>query len=420
MVSLNSPITTYSFNMTDEIHWEIRSVSNPQWAEDRNPEANWDFDKTDSDIWTLYNYWVNKFEFFVYDKTTSSHQYTSRSYGMLNSAYIGLSYVSRELFVNNYDPQNKSNRIIVYAGTQTQDIKITTSGEDAPMAARKVELNPYTNPRTSDADGLSYSSRLHSFNFMQADLEIWFRVGASIDMAKGLYYINWNMNEQHQEGSKHYHYHPPVKTLVEVVAKTPGRHSISVEQDSNITFQVGYTSPPIRLSVANSPASDVTVNLTSSTSGITVNPLSVVFTPDVNERYFEITIESSVQDSTESHSINFNLSGTDAEVYNIVTAYTFSSGSVEEPEIENVVEWNFGTCSRTSCSFTPTVNTIGVLYYQFSVAGTGCGTFDQVKSGENVLTGDQANELDINETIEHANKSSDPHANETWVQFKQS
>ena len=104
------------------------------------------------------------------------------------------------------------------------------------MAARKVELNPYTNPRTSDADGLSYSSRLHSFNFMQADLEIWFRVGASIDMAKGLYYINWNMHEQHQEGSKHYHYHPPVKTLVEVVAKTPGRHSISVEQDSNITF----------------------------------------------------------------------------------------------------------------------------------------------------------------------------------------
>lgn len=195
-VSLDTPENNYRFDGTELITWDLKSVDNPEWTETRDANKNWDFDVTDSDVWTLYEYWVNKFQFVTHELITGGNHYTSRSYGNLNSAYFGFDYVSRNLFVNRYDPQNKTKRIIVYAGTQTSDIKIRTTGDDATMGARKLELIPETNARTPDVGGLVYTSRIHDFDFYQAELDISFRVAAGIELSKGLYYVEWKLREE--------------------------------------------------------------------------------------------------------------------------------------------------------------------------------------------------------------------------------
>ena len=55
-------------------------------------------------------------------------------------------------------------------------------------------------------------------------------MAASIDLAKGLYYIDWEVEETKQEGTNRDHYHIPVKTLIEVVPKTPKMYKFKLDQ----------------------------------------------------------------------------------------------------------------------------------------------------------------------------------------------
>jgi len=276
-----------------------------------------------------------------------------------------------------------SNRIIVYAGTQTEDIPITTDSSSS-VAAKKLVLTPTTNERTPDSAKLVYTSVMHSFEFFQEMLDIHFRVAASIDLAKGLYYIDWEVEETKQDGTNRDHYHVPVKTLIEVVPKTAKKYKFKLDQLAQ-SIPRGSNSPPIRISIDNAPANEVVVNLSptaGSAAGISVRPSTVTFTKDVNERYFEVVIEGGFDlTSTTTQSVTFLLSGEDSEVYDIDSPYSFTIADNEAQFTPGQINnWNIDICTRTECIFSPSVSQIGVLYWQLRPKGGEILSFSRLKA----------------------------------------
>jgi len=100
--------------------------------------------------------------------------------------------------IANFDPQDKTGRIIVYPGTTSSAITVSLGTND-PMAAKNVKLTPSTNSRTPDSGKLSFVSSFYEFQIFQEFLAIDFKLGAAIDTAQGLYYINWSVEETRNE-----------------------------------------------------------------------------------------------------------------------------------------------------------------------------------------------------------------------------
>lgn len=94
------------------------------------------------------------------------------------------------------------------------------------MAAKSVKLTPSNNTRVrkNPESNIAYQSSVHNFDFYSEVTAIYFRVGAEINLSKGIYYINWQIEEEgHSSNNNVKQYHQPAKTKVEVVAKTTGK-----------------------------------------------------------------------------------------------------------------------------------------------------------------------------------------------------
>jgi len=109
----------YTSEATDKFTWEISGVGNPEHALTRTAMSFWDWDASDSSLFTLHGAWTEKFALFTYD--LSAKTYTARSYGNLNAAYVGFDYMYDQINVNS------GNRVTVWAGSYTTDIAITVS-----------------------------------------------------------------------------------------------------------------------------------------------------------------------------------------------------------------------------------------------------------------------------------------------------
>jgi hypothetical protein len=122
-MGMSGPVLSKSFTRTNKILWTVNGIPNPEWGSPRSPRSYWDFDVTDSSIWENYAVWSSQFEFFVYNQ--SSKNVVARSWSNLSSGYIGLDDKSfQTLHVNSFDPATRANRILLYPGTETTDIKI--------------------------------------------------------------------------------------------------------------------------------------------------------------------------------------------------------------------------------------------------------------------------------------------------------
>ena len=75
MISLNAETNASEVTVQSDsyIHWDISGIKNPEWGTTRVPQLLWDFDATDSEIWTEYPVWTSQFDFFVYDNSTQSY-----------------------------------------------------------------------------------------------------------------------------------------------------------------------------------------------------------------------------------------------------------------------------------------------------------------------------------------------------------
>jgi len=101
------------FTATDIVTWNLKSIGNPEFGESRTAESLWDFDDTDFDAFTDYNWFTNKWQFFLYDTTSTVLQYELKSYDNLNAAYLGYYQAQTGMNIGSFDPQDKSGRIIV-------------------------------------------------------------------------------------------------------------------------------------------------------------------------------------------------------------------------------------------------------------------------------------------------------------------
>jgi len=149
----------YTLETTDKFSWTISNVGNPEAALTRTAATAWDFDATDSSLFTLHGSWTEKFSLFTFD--TSTKLYTARSYGNLNAAYLGFSYTLDRITVNG------GSRIQVWAGSYTTDHSIKATTNNGMMASAKVVLTAAMNPRSRVAPGTNIvvASPMHNFEF---------------------------------------------------------------------------------------------------------------------------------------------------------------------------------------------------------------------------------------------------------------
>lgn len=195
----------YTLETTDKFTWIISGVGNPEHALTRTAATAWDFDASDSSIFTLYGAWTEKFALFTYD--LSAKTYTGRSYGNLNAAYVGFDYMYSQITVNS------GSRVTVWAGSYTNDIAIKASTNSGMMASNKIVLSAASNPRSrkNPDSKIQFQSPIHNYIFFSEVNSIYFRVGADLNLSKGLYYIDWSITETGHgtNNTSDTHYHHP-------------------------------------------------------------------------------------------------------------------------------------------------------------------------------------------------------------------
>ena len=420
LITLSAPTNSMTFSSTNIVTLSVQSVGNPQFGQTRTAlSTTQDFDVTDSVLWPLWTYWVSKFTFFVYRTSASSLVYTSRSYPNMNAAYANLYDGYRSLLVNGYNPQSRANRIVVYAGTQSSDVLITTVSTALPLAAKTIVLTPVTNSRTPDGGKLKYTSVQDEWTLFQSYYSIQFRVCAAIDTTKGLYYIDWSNNETKQTGLNDVQYNIPASTLVEVVGKTAGKYTFGVSTIPNVS--TGFTSVPIKVTISNAPCLDVTVNIAVSgaPANISVTPATLTFNPDVNILYFQIQVASNYDLTLGTvQTLLLTLTGTDAYAYSIAasTKFTITQSSVSQTP-GNIVTWGLGQPAKTSISVSPSSDQVGVLYYQLAASGTAVPSFSTLKSSVTALINSNGTSTGGGKD-NGANSQSDPRQDETWEDFQ--
>lgn len=369
-VTLPSPSEGISFDFNSEIKLTLRGVMTPQWGQERYPrKEDSDFDAWDWNVWTIWSFWTNQLKIFVYQK--DSMRITSRAYSDLNAAYFGFMQPLRTISVNNYNPQNKANRVIVYPGTQTGDIPITLANSSMPLEAKTLQFHPITSKRTPDFNKLKYTSYQHNWMLLQDEWTLNFRVSADLSLAKGLYYINWKVDEARQPGVEHPVYDLPPVTLLEVAARTPG--IVPVQIANILPIAVGTSGTPVKVSLSNPPHTDVTLNITlnSNLTTILISPRTLTFRPDLDFQYFNITVlltHDYVLYPTQT--LNFTLTGTDAEAYSVVQSQTFRLTEQFYKTYGAIATMGVGAVSRTSFTLAPVTDQPGIVYYAVSPKGS--------------------------------------------------
>lgn len=224
----------------------------------------------------------------LYD--TAADADVAKSYYNVNGSYLGYTKRTRQLQINNaYNPMNMSNRILVNPGTQTSNIDINFS-DGGFLAAKKLVLSPSTNSHTSDSGKLTFSSVDDGFTLVYEESEIEFRVGAAIDLAQGLYWIDWSLDETKSANGTDTQYDPPSKTLVEV---TDGSSKVSFTVPDVPTIGVGNKTRHLCITTTNAPHTEVTIDLAlanADVTGVKFSPNSLKFSPNVNERCFRVQV----------------------------------------------------------------------------------------------------------------------------------
>lgn len=81
----------YTLGSDERFNWEVQGVGNPESAFSRTSTTLWDFDDSDEDLNMHYDSYTEKFTLYTWDSSTKN--IVSRSYGNLDSAYVGFDYV---------------------------------------------------------------------------------------------------------------------------------------------------------------------------------------------------------------------------------------------------------------------------------------------------------------------------------------
>lgn len=414
-VTLPAPTTSKELTKGQMLSLTVTAVTTPQYGQVRRASsALWDFEVQDKAVYRLSSWWTDKFEFYIYNSATTGLQYTSKSHSNLNSACLGFMQPQRSLFVNNFNPADNSNRILVWPGTQTDWLTISTANSTFPMSANKLVLVPTVNSKTPDGGRIKFTSVQDQFVMLFSDQTIHFRVAADITTPKGLYYISWQTTETYQNGTSVPLYNPPPMTLIEVPSLVRGKYTFTV---SNVpSVPVGGSSLPIKVAIANPPHSEVVLNIAFVlTPAAQAVPSALTFTSDVTEQYFSIALNSTHDASLfPSFQVLFNLTGTDAPAYSIQPAMIVGVVAQQDQSQGTIVKLGISSIARTSVSLAPVTDRSGVIYYVVAPKGAAILPFDEVK--ELATTFDYSANVTVAGTRTEAETG--PSVDETWRQYQ--
>jgi hypothetical protein len=421
-VTLGPPGTSTTFSVNSIVYLNYTGVTNPEYGRIRTvyQGALWDFEAYDSVIWPVYTYWTRKFAFFVYNKLNKV--YTSRTYENVHSAYIGLVAAHKQMSINGYQALSKSNRIQIWAGSQSTDLQISTQSVLYPCQSQSLTFTPSISGNTTMSSLITFSSIWHQFIMFQDDVRINFRIAVAKSTPKGLYYVQWKVDEVRQTGVQISPYDPLAQTLVEVVSASSSKYACQIAPIPLV--QRGVPSMPIAISITNAPHSDLTVVIAilNEPANVSIQPSSLTFLQDINSLSFQIVVSEDYDMLTgASVVLTFNLTGTNAYLYSIpatVTVEIIESTLVTEGRI---FELGLGVATRTSVAFTPTTDQSGLLYYFLAPSGTPIPTFPLIRTR---VQNEQKNLMSVlyhnitYSTNETRYKETQPKAGETWSDFQ--
>ncbi|CAG9323210.1 unnamed protein product [Blepharisma stoltei] len=359
--------TSQAFASTSRVQISLTSINNPQWGIDRS-DVGWD------NIYTAtygnFDYWTSRFVVSAISATSTA--ISAKSYGILNSAYLGYSLNTISAIIGSYDPATKNGKIQVAPGTQTSDITITLD-DNWPLKSRSLKLTPTTNTNYPDSGKLKYTSAHYNWIIYQMCSSLNFRVSALTGAAVGIYYIDWAVNETPQTGLSN-QYSAPLSIIVEVC--TLSAATIIIADIPNLI--IGAQSIPIAVTLTNSPASDLTItpSFGSSTSLIAITPSSLAFKPDINVLYFQLTVSSSY--TATSPTLSFTLTGTDVAAFVQPTSKSLSVSTTSSTTVSATVTLSSAVKSGTEAVITATCSQNIVLYWSLSCKGSVIPSFSEI------------------------------------------
>ncbi|CAG9312525.1 unnamed protein product [Blepharisma stoltei] len=387
--------TSLAMASTSRIQVQLTSFYNPEWGFTRT--AGWDVtDYATFTGTTSPDEWSNKFDIAVSQFSTGKTY--ARSYGVLHSGFIGYTLSTTDLSIGNYDPTNTSGGIKLLPGQQSSDITISLLDSNSwPMKSKSLKLSPTSNANYPDNGNLKYTSAQYSFIAFQMVSQIKFRVSATSSAAQGIYYIDWGTPvETLQDGVSSPLYSAPLNILVEVCSSLT---AVSITVDPLPSIYQYYTSLPIRVALANSPATQLIVTPSASVTGFTITPTALTFGPDVNELYFQIHVGSTYVASTTSPSLTFTLSGTDAAAFTAPSKVTVSVLTTYPSIVAATPGLSGSKVSASEYKISVTTSIAGVLYWGLGCQGSQVLTFAGLSALVSDLVTPSSSILTLNEQL---------------------
>jgi hypothetical protein len=375
-------------------HLTLINVSNPEFAKTMKTPL-------DSKVYKIYDQWTSQFTISI----RNGSNYIAKTYTNMNAAYMGFNNNSYTFSVNNYNPLNYEGTIVLIPGTQSKDIYITT---DPAYKSKNALLDPLN---INNKALLEFDSS-KSFKIFTGQSSLPFRVSTAIDQEEGLNFITWNLTENTLDGSSDI-YTAPVKTRVEVFT---GKVKVNIGKITDI--RVGSVSLPVSVSVDYSPHTELIVAIQTSEANLTVTPTTLLFTRGDNKLFYQIEISENFTSSTSnSITISYELSGTDASAYEIQpSTFKVSTEDDSVPIIKNVQVSNI---NRKSMKLTVITDVPSVICWQLTETSNELKNLTEIQSLTTSLVGSNSMPSFQEQANDYQNFiPSEPADGDTWESFQ--
>lgn len=198
------------------------------------------------------------------------------------------------------------------------------------------------------------TSDYHNWIFNRWTNQINFKIAATSDIAPGLYWIEWTIEETKGSCNTYYFEAFSQRTLVEI----PELKQFGLEAKFP-AFYKSDKSHPIGVTLEKAPAEELILSLTVEDSNFIVYPEELVFSPEIRTLYFIVN----TTDSAESTIMSLTTSGVSGDSY--VSAYDFTLQVLDKPSSNSASQINIESqlLSGNSMKITVSGNQDGLLYY---------------------------------------------------------
>jgi hypothetical protein len=344
---------------------------------------------------------------------SSTNLLSGKSYGNLNSAFIGLKSSGRNIKIAGYDPKYEESHLLVVPGSTSSSLRIQVEGTWGLMAKKLVFKSKNHSKNLND---LIFTSEIDQFYIWQGMQEITFKVSAGVSFINSILYIDWDTDEYSLLGLAQSEYSKPCKTLVEVYAGLV----FNLSSEDLVFLEKSSESLPIRIQSPVSPSSNFTLSLSfeeATLNGIELSPISLTFKPEVTEGYFTIKVSDKFNGQLNvNYSIKFDLTGPDSGVFKVpqVAFQVIGNSSTTS----NIIKFSSENITRTSAALYITSEKTAVVYWQVLAYGSPLMSYSELINQVKPLTGGPGVRLSDQMRDFHESFEIEPGVNETWVDFE--